>query len=503
MHKASLTALTAGLEQRLRGDGICSRVRIVDMQTLGRQKEKYGEIDFGGLLLEKYRVGCPFGAVSNSLKETDVVGINANFTSSRKIASDFAKYARRSKKDSLIVVGGADATADPDYYLQNGADVVVKGEGELTFQRVIQAFNQRKDFRGIANISYFAGGTIKHNPNTFLQDPLEINSLLPPNLEIVDLAKYTDTGEGEPPFGLRGPFISVETSRGCAQACSFCAGPTTKGKYRFMKLENIKKHFEYFQRKKIRTLLFQEDNLLSRIHRKPDGKYLFPDGRKELLGIFRLARGMGFSWEFTNGLEFGQYEYGGKIDYELIQTMFWHELEDGKIKGCYRAQIPLENLTDEGPTIFRKLKPFKKNKEIIKALANSGVKMLTFNLIIGRPEDDQETLRLYYRRCGEIRELINNVGKGTVIYFNVFNLSLLPGTGDYKKYQDLLVFDLKKDPEVVSVYLGSLKTKHFTPWEITQARGALTKMLNGDRLIGDYDETDSITSKKFEKVFLQ
>jgi len=323
----------------------------------------------------------------------------------------------------------------------------------------------------------------------------------PPDLDAVDLRTCTDTGEGRPPFGLTGPFISVETSRGCAQACTFCATPSTKGRFRFMKLEQIQEHFVYFQSRGVNTLLFQEDNVLSRIHRKPNGEYAFPEGREELLGMFQMAREMGFTWEFTNGLEFGQYIHAGEIDYELIAAMFWHEITDSGARGCYRATIPLENLTDEGSRLFRKLKPLGESKAVIKALAETGVNTLTFNLILGRPQDEEETLRLSYLRCLEVQDLVATVDSRVNTYFNVYNLSLFPGTIDYRKLQHTLGFELDRDPEVITFYLACLNTEHFTPLEMTQARGTLSSILNGDRLIEEFDEIRYITHPRFEKLF--
>ena len=43
--------------------------------------------------------------------------------------------------------------------------------------------------------------------------------------------------------------------------------------------------------------------------------------------------------------------------------MFWHELtEESGLRGCYRATIPLENLTDDSSRLFRKLKPLGESK---------------------------------------------------------------------------------------------------------------------------------------------
>ncbi|WP_046746000.1 B12-binding domain-containing radical SAM protein [Kordia zhangzhouensis] len=504
MHKASLTALAAGLEDRLSLKGIKSTIEIIDMQVGAVEKTHYGIIDYGELQLDKYRIGIPFESIKGKILESDIIGLSANFTHSRKIISDLAKYCERINPKATIVIGGVEATVVPLYYLKNGADIVVKGEGEVTFSLIIESIYKRKGLNDIPNISYIdTYGDIKTNNNNFLKKNTQFNvaTMLPPDLDIVNLSTYTDTGEGIPPYGIKPPFISVETSRGCAQACSFCATPQTKGRFRFMTLDTIRKHFEYFKMKGITTLLFQEDNILSRVHRRGNGSYMYENGREETLSMFRLAREMDFSWEFTNGLEFGQFEHNGVIDFELLETMFWRRKDPDRTKGCYRATIPLENLSDDNNKLFRKLKPFNSMKSIIKSLSEMEIDMLTFNLIIGRPEDDESILKLSYERCLEVKELVNTHSSTTQSYFNVYNLSLLPGTIDSLKLSNYLAFDLNVDPEVITFYLGCMNTPHFSPLEITQARGSMAKKLNGESLISDYDEAHYITSPKFDKLF--
>jgi len=503
MHKAPLTALSAGLAARLRADGIDASVEIVDMQTGGDDRVKYGELRLGNLTLEKLRVGMPFDAVESVVAGSDVVGVNSNFTHSRRIVVDFIAFAKRVNPRSFVVVGGTEATCAPEPYLRAGADAVVLGEGELSFSALLArvARNERPD--GVPNVMFVRDGEIVRTARSFLSSSgaFDVDDLEPPNLDLIDLETCSDTGEGEPPFHLPGPFLSVETSRGCAQACSFCATPVAKGRYRFMRPASVARHLDHFRRHGVRALLFQEDNILSRLHRRRDGSPSFPDGRADLLAILRLAREKGFCWEFTNGIEFGQLERSGRLDQEVLDAMLWHEQTGERFDGCYRVTVPLENLTDRASSLFRKLKPIGSAAKVIRAMAATGVPALTFNLIIGRPEDSEDDLLLSYERCLAIRELCRAENDRTQVYFNVYVLSLLPGTIDFERHHDLLAFDLDVDPEVVTFYLGSLNTPHFTPLEITRARGTMTKLLNGDAAIHSYDETAYLTSPRFEALF--
>ncbi len=497
MHKAPLTAIAADLRKKMPEID----VRIIDMQTISVDEYKYGEFDFDGITLEKYRLGCPFEKVIGNLKEDDLIGISANFTHSRLIYADFIQFAKKINKNAVIVLGGTDATQDPDYYLQKGADIVVKGESELTFHYLVKALQDKSDLKDIANISFIEKSNIIHNENNFLRKPdsYEMNSLPLPAFDMVDHASYTDTGEGRTPFEIPGSFISIETSRGCAHACSFCATPSTKGIFRFMHIDQIKQHFDYYMKLGLKNILIQEDNVLSRVHRNLNGEYRYPEGRKELLDMFDLLLDMGFKWEFANGLEFGQFIQNGIVDLELIEKLFANNFPDGG--GCYRATLPLENLSNDGSKKFKKLKPIPEIMDTIKAIAKTGVPALTFNLIIGRPEDDDKVIQLSYKRCLEIKTLIMSINSNIFVYFNIYNLSVFPGTLDYKKLSPMLAFDLDKHPEVVTFYLACLNTEFFSPLRLAQARGTFSSMINGDEMIEEYDDISYITHPYFENLF--
>jgi radical SAM superfamily enzyme YgiQ (UPF0313 family) len=498
MHKASVLAIATSLQNFIQRKGFEADIEIVDMQDDKKNRHDYGILNYKKIQLIKYRVGASFESVISKIQEADIIAVSINYTHSRLIVSDFIEFAKGINPKSLVIVGGTEASAEPLYYLKKGANVVVKGEGEKIFDEIVYSYHKNYDLRNVPGI--FCRYDEQFIDNTKLLSVslnYSIHELSPQNLEFVNYSLYTDTGEGNPPQGIHPPFISFETSRGCTEACSFCATPFMKGRYRFMEVSQVINHLEYYWDKGIRTLLFQEDNILSRIFRSPaTSKYIYPEGRNDLIKIFNVVREMGFSWEFSNGLQFGLFEKDESIDEELINVMFWNTCDaNGNISGCYRATIPLENLADENFRKFRKLKKYNIQKQIIQTIAQQNVSILNFNLIIGRPEDDINIVKLSYDRCCEVKELVRTKGN-TLPFFNVYNLSLLPGTVDYRKYKNLLAFDLEKDPEVITFYLGSLNTSFFDAFDITAVRGSMAQKLNGENLIKDIDEVRYITNDK-------
>lgn len=481
--KSALVTLASGLRRfsEVCRNGAC--IEIIDMQVEATYHH-YKTLPYGGKPLNCYRLGKEFSQVESHIREGNIHGISANFTNGAQIVADFAKFIKRIKPSSLVVIGGTDASARPDYYLQHGADAVVIGEGEITFSRIVDEFACRGELQ---NIPFVQSSAAKPYLSADVDLKVNLNDILPMALDLVsNLSLYNDTGEGTPPNQVEAPYVCFETSRGCHHHCSFCTS-LLRGRYRYMSPEAVKKHFDYFKMKGIKTILFQEDNILSRIHRRRDGSYLHPGGRDEVIQIFRYARDYGFTWEFANGVEFGKLMLpDGGMDHQLMEALFWNEQTATQWHGCYRVQIPLETLRSDGCSKFAKLRSFEEELEIIKAILGLGVSCQTYNLMIGLPDDTPQSLDEYMRKCLLIKEELSRQDSSYLPYFHVFNFTLLPGSSDYAKYQNLFAFDINEHPELISVYLSVLNTRHFSYQELFKKRLDMIRILNGD-LIEHYD----------------
>ena len=486
--KSALVTLAAGARAYLREWGIAAEFRIVDTQVDEADPQWYAAFDYGPRVIDCYRFGGSFESYDQEARDADIIGISNNFTNSARVVADFAKHLKRANPHALVVAGGMDVTARPEWYLSNGFDAVVQLEGELSFARLIQAKATGVPIEDLPGARRSPGGVI-----IAAGPQLNLAELPVMALDLVsDLPIYDDTGEGTPPPSVRPPFTCFETSRGCYRTCSFCATPM-RGHYRYMKPDVVRRHFEYFRSMGISNILFQEDNTLSRIQRSGRGTLLHDTGREDVLEIFRIAREFEFSWEFANGLEFGKFlDLGeanndlGAVDRELMETLFWNDTSGDRWIGCYRVQIPLEYLGDEPTQKFRKLRPFRQQLEIVTSMLNLGVRYLTFNMLIGHDEDDLDMIDLYLDRSLEFKAKLAEISPEATAYFNVFNRTLLPGTADFRHKADCLGFDIEQAPEVISVYLSPMPSRHLSYYDLFQQRLRLTDALNGS-LIDQYD----------------
>ena len=483
-----LPSLESGLEKL----GYDVKSEIINMK-LGDSREVHtGTIDLEGLQLEKYVLGVPFESIEGSLREADVIGLTSNFTYSAGVVSNFIRYARKVNPKLKILVGGADASTRQNYYLNSGADVVIRGEGENNGPLVIDALVKGNGLEDIARVAFKKQNQLIETTGGLGNDPIVMDELPMPSLDKINVSDYIDTGEGPLVEGASPPLWAYETSRGCMQACHFCTTPFLKPRFRKMSLERIAKYFEHMKKAGVRTIISNEDNPLSRMHSK--GSQRDPKGREEILEYAELIKGTDLPFEWANGLEIGKLaNEKGEPDTDLIKSLFYHKKNPyGSFSGTYRCYIPLESLTDEGIAGLKKLRPYEVEKDILRVIAQTEVPMLNFGVMVGAPNETPQNVHKTTERCYEIGKIIKDISPNTKLYFNFFMFTPLPGTSDFKRYQDRMVTNINSQPELWSFYASCLDGDHYSAKDITLLRRKISKEVNGTPAMWVYDGQNDI-----------
>ena len=142
----------------------------------------------------------------------DLVGINAYTT---RVAAAFrtAQISKEVLPGIPVVMGGPHPSVKADETLKvcPSVDFAIRGEGELSFTRLIKAIVEKGDFSKIKGLSYRSGTEIVHNPPVeFVKD---LDSIPFPAR---DLLMNRDTYTPED-MGL------IMTGRGCPFDCTFCS----------------------------------------------------------------------------------------------------------------------------------------------------------------------------------------------------------------------------------------------------------------------------------------
>ena len=182
-----------------------------------------------------------------------VVGLSV-MTFQRRTAHALIRLVRALRPQARIVVGGYDPSLAPEAYAdpELGVDVVVRGEGEVTFREVLRAIDSGTGYDSIPGVSYRRGTTLVDNPSRTVS-MLDDETLQLPDRGARALSGYT----------LLGRHVEVvETSRGCTFDCSFCSIIAMRGRnfHRFP-VSRVLADIEDARSHGARCIFFVDDNI--------------------------------------------------------------------------------------------------------------------------------------------------------------------------------------------------------------------------------------------------
>ncbi|MFX1274632.1 MAG: B12-binding domain-containing radical SAM protein [Promethearchaeota archaeon] len=193
------------------------------------------------------------------IKEIDefhpnIVGISCNFT----IGVDFAlKIAKESKlRGYHTILGGWHPNFVHSEVLKlSYIDVIVRGEGEVTFRELIE----NKNLEDIEGISYKNNNNIINNPDRALIKDLNVLPL--PARHLRNNGSYYQI--------FQMPIDVIETSRGCPYKCTFCnIHLFHRGTYRIKDTKKVIKELKLIARQKRRqNVLIVDDNFTANMKR--------------------------------------------------------------------------------------------------------------------------------------------------------------------------------------------------------------------------------------------
>jgi radical SAM superfamily enzyme YgiQ (UPF0313 family) len=144
----------------------------------------------------------------------DLVGLSV-MTFQRRTARQLISFIKARLPHVRIVVGGYDPSLAPEAWTDPrvGVDVIVRGEGDLTFRELLRALERGASLADIPGLWYRDGELFRRNP---ARPPASLTAgevRLPARAARV-LSGYTVLGR---------QVDVVETSRGCTFDCSFCS----------------------------------------------------------------------------------------------------------------------------------------------------------------------------------------------------------------------------------------------------------------------------------------
>lgn len=287
-------------------------VKIIDIAAEGANQIKK--------IKNKVRYGLGDKEVVRKIKEYGprIVGITCQSTLHAEDACETARLVKKASKNILVVMGGAHPSSTPEEVLKDkNVDIVVRGEGEVTFEELIKNYPKNRDFSDIKGISWRKGQKIIHNPPRLLVE--NIDSLPFPARHLLPMEIYFNEAQKNTSYNMRKRVFTMITSRGCPGNCIYCAVRTVWGRsWRGRSPGNVVDEIESLVR----------DYHAEEIHFLDDSISV---DTKRLSGICEeiVEREINIKWTVPNGIAIWL------LDKKLIKKM--------KASGCYRLTFGLES----------------------------------------------------------------------------------------------------------------------------------------------------------------
>ncbi len=145
----------------------------------------------------------------------DVVGLQCNFTTERNRTVRLAQRIKRENPGVFVVVGGHDASRDPNWFNDEVIDAVAVGDGEEVMPPLVDAISRGHDLATIPGLMLHRDGrwvSTGHAPTRGNLDdyPLPARHLI-------------EHYAGHYYINFHRPLALMETARGCPFKCNFCS----------------------------------------------------------------------------------------------------------------------------------------------------------------------------------------------------------------------------------------------------------------------------------------
>jgi anaerobic magnesium-protoporphyrin IX monomethyl ester cyclase len=195
-----------------------------------------------------------------------IVGIYCNLMT-RPRALEVIRICKQS--GSIVVAGGPDPANYPENYLENGADVVVIGEGELTLEELLPHLARYgpTGMQHIQGIAYREGDGkfIQTLPRPYIPD---LTAQPFPDREAIDIPEYVRIWRENHGRGS----VSLITARGCPYRCKWCSHAVYGYTHRRRSPENVADELELILEAYQPDMVWYADDVFT-IHRSWFYKY--------------------------------------------------------------------------------------------------------------------------------------------------------------------------------------------------------------------------------------
>jgi radical SAM superfamily enzyme YgiQ (UPF0313 family) len=229
----------------------------------------YAKVHRDGILRQTFDFGAvtptfagdPSSVLPLLPKEPEIF-LLSNYVWNQPVNMNFAREAKRSQPDSLMIAGGPhvprNQKACEEYFERHPyVDIAVRHEGELPLAEILTEIAEsgaspsdltRVDFSSVEGITFRRGSELIRT-----QDRARIKDLA------IFPSPYT-TGEFDH-WLEENHYIPIESNRGCPYGCTFCDwGAATLSKVNKLSMERVLAEIEFAAKRRVHTIGFCDAN---------------------------------------------------------------------------------------------------------------------------------------------------------------------------------------------------------------------------------------------------
>jgi anaerobic magnesium-protoporphyrin IX monomethyl ester cyclase len=308
-------------------------------------------------------------------EQPEVIGLTSNITMLHHDPLNAARLVRAVLPDAKIMVGGVHAAALPEMHLSSGLfDAVVLGEGEITAEKLLNAWATGADLSTVPGIAYMeTPGRMRTTPRPALLE--DLTTLPDPAYDLFPMDNYF-VG---PLCGREG--FAVTFSRGCNYKCSYCPDAAHWGHtIRQMSPEQMVRIWGRLSRDYGRRVFYVGDD-----------NFLFDRARVEKL---------------IDLLEKNPLDINFWIQATCTHTLLCKDLLKRLNKvGCYQILLGIETVDKAMLEKHNKMHNFKTFEAAVAAVDAANI--ITFGMLLwGHPDDTKTSLRATLDYLGQHTDVI-------------------------------------------------------------------------------------------------
>ncbi len=342
----------------------------------------------------------------------DIIGISFG-TQIRFSTFDLARLIKKNFPGVPLVVGGPHPTLTSQDTLENipEIDIVVRGEGEISFLNLVKEIEKKGSLENVKGISFRdKKGEIVHNPDeTAIED---LDSLPLPARDLLPMERYEQTTNLS-----KKRSTNIMTSRGCPYRCVFCS---------------VSKQWGHRIRQRSAKNVVDEIEFLLKNYPFLEGIRFFDDtftiNKPRVLEICDeiIKRKLSFVWECE--------ARANTIDSEIVQAM--------KRAGCEFIDLGVESGSNKILKNIKKDITVEQAIEAVKVIKKAGIGLKIF-IMHGLPgetyEDIKKTVFLSRYLCHKLKadgatQGITIIYPGTELEKIAKEMGTLPKDFSWSKY---------------------------------------------------------------------